>query len=134
MRCMEHDGRPFVSARDVESETGIAIKTLPGRDAVVACKKERCVMVPETRTMDGGLWVSAELLAEGFGASWDVDRENDVVRFRFGKSPGEMRPAEGEEVVGSLAPDMRFSLLHGGTLSLKDLRGKRVLINSWASW
>ena len=36
--------------------------------------------------------------------------------------------------VGELAPNFRIPLLNGGTVSLSDFRGKRVLINSWASW
>jgi len=35
---------------------------------------------------------------------------------------------------GVLAPSMRFPRLGGGAMSLDEFRGKRVLINSWASW
>ncbi len=36
--------------------------------------------------------------------------------------------------VGSPAPDFALRTFSGQTVSLKDLRGKRVLINFWASW
>ncbi len=36
--------------------------------------------------------------------------------------------------VGSPAPDFSLRTFSGQTVSLKDLRGKRVLINFWASW
>jgi peroxiredoxin len=36
--------------------------------------------------------------------------------------------------VGSSAPDFTLNTLAGQAVSLKELRGKRVLINFWASW
>lgn len=37
-------------------------------------------------------------------------------------------------LIGRQAPDSTLTLFNGGTISLKDLRGKVVLINFWASW
>lgn len=37
-------------------------------------------------------------------------------------------------LIGRQAPDFTLSLFDGGTLSLKDLHGKAVLVNFWASW
>jgi len=34
----------------------------------------------------------------------------------------------------NLAPDFSLSLLNGGTVALKELRGKPVVINFWATW
>ncbi|MCU9613605.1 TlpA family protein disulfide reductase [Caldibacillus lycopersici] len=36
--------------------------------------------------------------------------------------------------IGQAAPDFTLETLDGTTLSLKDLRGKKVLLNFWASW
>src|SRR5829696_4953288 len=36
--------------------------------------------------------------------------------------------------VGKVAPDFTTKLTNGQTISLKDLRGKVVLINFWATW
>lgn len=36
--------------------------------------------------------------------------------------------------VGSVAPDFALQTLDGKTISLKDLRGKFVLVDFWASW
>jgi hypothetical protein len=36
--------------------------------------------------------------------------------------------------VGRLAPNFRLRRLDGTFISLESLRGRRVLINSWASW
>ena len=37
-------------------------------------------------------------------------------------------------LIGRQAPDFTLTRFDGGTLSLKDLRGKAVLVNFWASW
>jgi hypothetical protein len=36
--------------------------------------------------------------------------------------------------VGDTAPEFRVTKLDGSAVALSDLRGKRVLINSWATW
>ena len=36
--------------------------------------------------------------------------------------------------VGTRAPDVTLSTLDGGTVSLLDYRGKRLVIFMWASW
>lgn len=37
-------------------------------------------------------------------------------------------------LIGRQAPDFTLALFDGGTISLKDYRGKAVLVNFWASW
>ena len=37
-------------------------------------------------------------------------------------------------LVAKDAPSFTLALFDGGTLALKDLRGKAVLVNFWASW
>ncbi|MBI1215563.1 MAG: redoxin domain-containing protein [Alphaproteobacteria bacterium] len=34
----------------------------------------------------------------------------------------------------AMAPDVELSLLDGGTLRLHDLKGRRVMLNFWATW
>ncbi len=37
-------------------------------------------------------------------------------------------------LIGRPAPDFTLILFNGGSISVKDLRGKAVLLNFWASW
>jgi len=134
MDYIEQNGRLFVSARELESRAGIAIKSLPGRSEFAACRADRCILVDESSRHGDTLWISLEQIADGFGAKWLMDEDRDTVSLEFyGKAPPESS-SPGAGAVGGLVPAMRFSLLNGGTISLDELRGKRVLINSWASW
>lgn len=36
--------------------------------------------------------------------------------------------------IGNMAPDFQLTTLEGGEVSLSDFRGKRVMINFWATW
>lgn len=41
---------------------------------------------------------------------------------------------QGIPAAGEIAPDFSFTLADGTTQKLSDLRGKRVLLNFWATW
>ncbi len=43
-------------------------------------------------------------------------------------------PATGRTSVHPMAPDFTLTSLSGDTINLKDLRGKVVLLNFWATW
>ncbi|MDQ0338924.1 peroxiredoxin [Caldalkalibacillus uzonensis] len=49
----------------------------------------------------------------------------------------EEQPAEAESVglaYGDIAPDFKLATLSGEEITLSDLRGKKVILNIWASW
>ena len=48
--------------------------------------------------------------------------------------PSKEGPPSAAPPVGRPAPDFRLSLFSGGTLTLRSLRGKPVVLNFWASW
>jgi len=43
-------------------------------------------------------------------------------------------PTTGRSIVHSMAPDFTLTSLSGDTISMKNLRGKVVLLNFWATW
>ncbi len=53
-----------------------------------------------------------------------------LLAYGFGKDPKRIP----SPLVGREAPDFTISLLQGGELSLRELRGKIVVMNFWASW
>lgn len=128
----ERNGISFVSVTELERSAGIAIKNLPGSDAVVACSEARCARVNGfLREGDLTLANVAELAkALGFAARFSDHRRQ--VQFEAETKPP---PAAGSVTrVGDLAPNFRIARLDGRPVSLADFRGKRVLIQSWASW
>jgi peroxiredoxin len=68
--------------------------------------------------------------ALGFAARFSDDQRQ--VRFELASKPA---PADDSVTrVGDLAPNFRVARLDGTPVSLAAFRGKRVLIQSWASW
>ena len=44
---IEQGGRTFVAAGDLEHGAQVAVKTLPGNDAIVVCAGDRCALVKD---------------------------------------------------------------------------------------
>ncbi len=53
-----------------------------------------------------------------------------LLAYGFGKDPKRIP----SPLVGRESPDFTISLLEGGELTLRELRGKIVVMNFWASW
>jgi len=128
----ERKGGAYVAAPELERNAGIAIKTLPGSDAVVACSENRCARVKGSlREGDVALINVAELTkALSFSARFSDDRR----QVQFKSEPAPFTDDGAVTRVGDLAPNFRVARLDGSPVSLADFRGKRVLIQSWASW
>jgi hypothetical protein len=128
----ERNGAAYVSTTDLERSASIAVKMLPGSDAVAVCHEDRCApMKGLLREADRTLVNVTELAkALGFAARFSDDRQK--VQFE-----PESKPLSGKGSItriGNLAPNFRVARLDGSPVSLADFRGKRVLIQSWASW
>ena len=126
------DGQAHVAASALEREAGIVIKKLPGRGEFVACGTERCATLKSLRT-EGDTWlvaVAGLTDALQLSAIYDESRRHVTLVPAVGESSTSTGPAR----VGSIAPNLRLIQLDGTPVSLNELRGQRVLINSWASW
>ena len=129
---VEREGRLYVAASALIRESGIAIKSLPGQGQLAACCQERCALVKDFLKEGNETLVEVESLAKALGASAELDGSRRQVSFRLqDKSLAENSSSAG---VGQLAPNFRLRKLDGSPVALADFRGKRVLINSWASW
>lgn len=128
---MERSGNSYAAAVDLVA-VGIAVKSLPGQKMVTVCLEERCAMVKEFRLEGKQLLVMVGPMAKALGLKMDyaVDRK----QASFSIEPMNDPVATGTVKVGQLAPDFRLMKLDGTPVSLSDFRGRRVLINSWASW
>src|SRR5260221_13448567 len=125
-------GGAYGPASDLERVVDIAVKRLPADEAVVACTGERCAMIKDFVRKGDEIWVSTAALAKALGLSTRFSPDRSSVSFAF--EARDAASGDSPAGVGQLAPNFRVARLDGGTVSLADLRGKRVLINSWASW
>jgi hypothetical protein len=108
--------RPIVTAGELERRTGWAIK--PGG----ACKGDRCVPLPET-SAEG---VGVEMLADRLGMALVHAPEHGL--WALGPDSG------GKALLSAELPDVSLPDRKGQELSLRSLRGLKVLLVAWASW
>jgi AhpC/TSA family len=127
---IERNGQPYVSIAALGKD--IAIKQLPGSGQWVACAGERCALLKNVARDGDQTLVSVTALADALGSSVRLDGKKHCVTFHF---EARNRPADDPIArVGQLAPNFKVVRLDGTAVSLTDFSGKRVLINSWASW
>jgi hypothetical protein len=132
MPVAERNGALYLKAAELEQGAPIAVKNLPGTDAIVVCSEDRCARLTDFVREGEITWLGVTQLAKtlGFTARFSDDRKH--VRFESG--PKLVHADNSVTGVGDLAPNFRVAGLDGRAVSLADFRGKRVLIQSWASW
>ena len=123
---------PHVDAAALERGAGIVIKKLPGRGEFVACAAEQCAPLNAVVIKGEALLVPVAALSEAlhFTATYD----KDGLHVELSPAAHSTPPAQGQPRVGSIVPNLKLTRLDGAAISLDELRGQRVLINSWASW
>ena len=126
------NGQAHVTSSALEREVGIVIKKLPGRAEFVACGAEGCAALKSVLTEGDTLLVPVD----GLNAALNLSSKFDEGRLHVAlvPAPREAPGSTGLARVGSIAPNLRLTQLDGTSISLDELRGQRVLINSWASW
>lgn len=128
----DHNGTAYVAGAELARKAAIAIKRLPGSDAVVACSSERCARLNVFFDRDKETLVGIDDLSRVLGLSPRFSDDRRQVWFQV---EARSRTESGGPIrVGDLAPNFRLTRLGGGEVALAELRGRRVLINSWASW
>ncbi len=129
---IEKNGTSYVAGTELARAAAIAIKKLPGGDLVVACSRERCVQLKDFFQEGDEICVGTAALTKALGLNARFSDNRRQVRFEVLSQ----YPPTGDSAarVGQLAPNFRLSKLDGSTVSLADFRGRRVLIESWASW
>ena len=126
------DGATYVAAAALERDAGIVTKRLPGRGEFVACGKELCAPLKGVVTDGDTLLVPVAALSKAMSLTANFDDSRRHVTFV--PAPRESGAKTGPARVGALAPNLRLTKLDGTPVTLDELRGQRVLINSWASW
>jgi len=128
----ERNGAAYVSATELERSGDIAVKKLPGGDAVVACSEDRCARVKAFLREGNVTLVNVAELAKALGFAIRFAENRRQVHFEA--EPKSSAATGSITRVGDVAPNFRVARLDGSPVSLADFRGKRVLIQSWASW
>jgi hypothetical protein len=128
----ERNGLGYVKASALELKAGIAVKSLPASESLAVCSAERCALIKEFVREDNEIWMSISALENALGLKAHFNNDRRLVSLSSVAQP--TIAADSPRRVGQLAPNFRVARLDGSTVSLADFRGKRVLINSWASW
>jgi len=126
------NGEAHITAAALEREAGIVVKRLPGRTEFVACGRERCAPLKSVLTEGDDWLVLVAPLCETMHLTANFDESRRHVALIL--APRESSATTGPVRVGGIAPNLRLTKLGGTPVSLDELRGQRVLINSWASW
>lgn len=126
------DGEEHVTAAALEREAGIVTKRLPGRGEYVVCAKEICAPLKGVAADGETLFVPVAALSEALSLAANFDDTRGHVALVA--QPRDAAAPAGPARVGAIAPNLRLTRLDGTTVTLDELRGQRVLINSWASW
>lgn len=84
----------------------------------------------KTRSINGLVVLAAILLTLGVGAAAMVLLTKPATPVSISESSNAPR----QLAVGRPAPDFTLNTLDGKPVSLESLRGKKVLVNFWASW
>lgn len=130
---VQSDGREYVGAAALAEFYQIGLKSLPGRAEFVLCHRERCALVQAVITDPGGQrLVEIAAVAKALDAEVVYEAGRKAVRFNFITTT--RAKTAGLPQVGGFAPSLTLKTLDGRVVSLADYRGRRVLINSWASW
>lgn len=125
-------GTTYVAAAALEREAGIVTKRLPGRGEFVVCGKELCAALKGVVTDSDTLLVPVAGLSKAMNLTANFDDRRQHVTFVPARH--ESGAATGPARLGAIAPNLRLTQLDGSPVTLDELRGQRVLINSWASW
>lgn len=109
-----------IDPKQFESRTGWSIK------AQGACKGEQCVPLPaKVRNSDNSL--NAAVIAQALGMPLLEDKENSI----WALGPESLN---GHALVTAKAPHLVLPDLEGNLFDIASLRGKKVLLTTWASW
>lgn len=88
-------------------------------------------LAPESKIeaqRDGAMWINATALADALGQALVVDEENGIW------SLGPVPAVQSAFAASAMAPDFELPNRQGEMVRLSDLRGKKVLLLTWASW
>ena len=118
----------WIASDELKAATGFDLKPEG------ACLGELCVPIRqdadnELYEFDGETgWVNATALAAKLNQPLITDTEEGV--WSFGAVPSE----RASTLESAIAPDFEIADRDGETIRMKDYRGKKVLLVTWASW
>ncbi|MDB6061176.1 MAG: hypothetical protein JWM78_1279 [Verrucomicrobiaceae bacterium] len=110
-----------IDPKEFEARTGWAIKPQG------ACKGEACVPLPANARRTDGL-LDANVISERLGMPLIADAANGIWAL------GPESSTTGRALTTAVAPELVLPDLDGNLFHLSSLRGKKVVLVTWASW
>jgi tetratricopeptide (TPR) repeat protein len=124
-------GSAYLTA-DALASAGIAVRELPGLKLASVCFDDRCATLKDHRREGRDLLVLIGPLAKALGLKAEFNATQSQVMLSL--EPFTPKPGDGIIRAGQLLPDIRLLKLDGQPVALSEYRGRRIVLNNWASW
>jgi len=119
-------------AADALASAGIAARELPGLKLISVCFDNRCATLKDHRREGRDLLVLIGPLAKALGLKAEFNATQSQVTLSL--EPFTPKSDDGIARTGQLLPDLRLRKQDGQPVALSEYRGRRIVLNNWASW
>ncbi|BDD05612.1 redoxin domain-containing protein [Aureibacter tunicatorum] len=121
------DGKLWIKESELKASTGYELKSSG------ICYPELDICIPAhqqgwTQSIDNEKWINVSAISQYLGQACVNNKDKSIW------SLGILPERRSKMLESNLAPDFSMLDIHGETVTLSKLKGKKVLIVTWATW